>query len=131
MAPTDIEAMRFAEDDNPVEVLSGPGALGETYRLLAELGARRVMIVCGETVSKLEALKQLVAAAAEEPVVTVFDGVEPDPSDTTCEQGGAVAREAGVEAIIGIGGGSSMDAAKAIAAEAVVKGWTKAQDHPG
>ena len=131
MAPRDVEVMRFAEDDNPVEVISGPGALGETYRLLAELGAGSVMIVCGETVSRLDALRQLVAAAAEDTAVTVFDRVEPDPSDATCEQGGTVAREAGVEAIIGIGGGSSMDAAKAIAAEAVVSGWTAAQDHPG
>lgn len=131
MAPTDIETMRFAEDDNPVEVISGPGALGETYRLLAQLGAGSVMFVCGESVSKLDAFRDLVAAAPGDTAVTVFDRVEPDPSDVTCEQGGTAAREAGVEAVIGIGGGSSMDAAKAIAAEAVVSGWTRAQDHPG
>ena len=44
----------------------------------------------------------------------VFDGVEPDPSVPTVERGAEIAREFEPDWIIGVGGGSPMDAAKAI-----------------
>jgi alcohol dehydrogenase class IV len=123
--------MTFPEDDNPVTVLAGPSALAETYRVLRELGVDNATVVCGRRVASLDLLRSLVREAPTGLRISVYDLVEPDPSDTTCERGGEFAREAGAQAIIGIGGGSSMDAAKAIAAEAVQPGWTVAQDHPG
>lgn len=123
--------MTFPEDDNPVTVLAGPSALTETYRILGELGVERATIVCGQRVGSLDLLRSLVRGAPRGLEISVYDLVEPDPSDTTCERGAEAARAAGAQAIIGIGGGSSMDAAKAIAAEAVQPGWTVAQDHPG
>jgi alcohol dehydrogenase class IV len=54
--------------------------------------------------------------------VTHFDGVIPNPTVDTITAGAKMAREAGVQMIIGLGGGSSMDAAKAISVEAT---------HPG
>lgn len=47
--------------------------------------------------------------------VTLFDNVEPEPSLDTVEAGLALAREANVDMVIGIGGGSALDVAKAIA----------------
>jgi len=44
----------------------------------------------------------------------VFDGVEPDPSVPTVERGAKIAREFQPDWIVGVGGGSPMDAAKAI-----------------
>jgi len=129
--PERIETMSFAEDDNPVVVLSGSGAIAETYRLLGELGASRAMIVSGQNVGVLPVVRDLATSTPSGLEIEAFDRVEPDPSDVTCEVGGTAARDFGAQAIIGIGGGSSMDAAKAIAAEAVTRGWTKAQAHPG
>jgi alcohol dehydrogenase class IV len=63
--------------------------------------------------------------------VTVYDEVEPDPSDTTVVRAGKVGREAEVAAVIAVGGGSSMDAGKAIAAEIGKEGWVLEQDRPG
>lgn len=128
---TTIKQMSFPEDGNPVIVSFGPGAIGEAYRLLAEVGPHRAVIVCGQTVGRLPAVESLVGDAPDGLTIGVFDRVEPDPSDVTSAAGGTAAREFGAEAIIGIGGGSSMDAAKAIAAEAVQPGWTVAQDRPG
>ncbi len=126
-----FEKMTFPEDDNPVVAYSGAGVLDYAYRLLDDWGVTTAMVVCGQSVSRLEAFDQFLAGAPGTMSVEVFDEVEPDPSDTTCANGGREARECGAEAIIGIGGGSSMDAAKAISAEAVTPGWTLAQDHPG
>ena len=45
--------------------------------------------------------------------VTTFDEVEPNPSNQLVERIYAIAKEAGVEGFVAVGGGSSIDAAKA------------------
>jgi alcohol dehydrogenase YqhD (iron-dependent ADH family) len=45
----------------------------------------------------------------------IFEGIEPNPRHTTCDKAAAVARDNGCDFIIGLGGGSAMDAAKGIA----------------
>ena len=52
---------------------------------------------------------------AQLPGASVFDEVEENPSTTTCERGGAECRKAGCDFVVALGGGSPMDAAKAIA----------------
>ena len=48
----------------------------------------------------------------------VFAGVEPNPSIETVDRGAKAAAEFAADMIIGVGGGSAMDAAKAIAVAA-------------
>lgn len=50
--------------------------------------------------------------------VTVYDGIEPSPTVESIDDGGRAAREANADLVIGLGGGSAMDAAKGIAAAA-------------
>ena len=45
----------------------------------------------------------------------IFDKIEPNPLISTCYEAGKIAREGGFDCIIGAGGGSAMDAAKAVA----------------
>ena len=52
-------------------------------------------------------------------LVSVFDGVTPNPTTTSVDAGSDLARDLGVEAIVAVGGGSSMDAAKGISIGAV------------
>jgi alcohol dehydrogenase class IV len=52
----------------------------------------------------------------------VFDEIEPNPRDTTIVSGGQAMRDARANVVIGLGGGSPMDAAKAIAVVAVNDG---------
>lgn len=44
-----------------------------------------------------------------------YEGVEPNPKDRDCETGGRFAREFSADVIVGVGGGSVLDSAKAIA----------------
>ena len=118
-------------DEVPVRVVSGPGALASSKACLAGMGVTRALLVCGRSVGKLDAVREYVDACKGCLDIAVFDEVEPDPSDTTVTRGGAAGRQAGAEAVVAIGGGSSMDAGKAIAAETGVEGWVVAQDRPG
>jgi len=100
---------------NPVKILSGAGCLRE-YTGFAEFG-RRCMIVCGATSARrcgalADAEAALAACGVE---YTVFDRIEQNPLAETCHAAGAAAREWSAEFILGIGGGSPLDAAKACA----------------
>ncbi len=93
------------------QVVFGEGALDA----LDELEGRRALIVTDATLVKLgvveKVLLHLKNAGLE---VQVFDEVEPDPSVATVLRGAEVARAFEPDWIIGLGGGSPMDAAKAI-----------------
>ncbi len=123
-----IEAEKFA--GNPVQVISGQDALNEVFACADRLDCRCLLIVCGQNVGQLRQVLNLAATAPDGYKVEVFDQVEPDPSDHTVAAGGQQARRCGADLIVAIGGGSSIDAGKAIAAEAAAEGWIFTQDRP-
>ena len=124
----DLSAVQLAFPDTPVRVYAGEGVLRQLPALLGHLGVARPFLVCGAQVRRLPQVRGLVEAGL---FVGVYDQVEPDPSDLTVARAGEAARQAGAEALVAIGGGSSLDAAKAAAAEAAEPGWIAERDQPG
>ncbi|MGD9495570.1 MAG: iron-containing alcohol dehydrogenase family protein [Armatimonadota bacterium] len=118
-------------DETPTRVVSGQGALTSSRACLAGMGISRLLIVCGEQVAKLPQVAEFTGCCEGCIEVAVFSGAQPDPTDRNVLEGGALGRDLGAEAVIGIGGGSSMDCAKAIAAEIGAEGWIATQDRPG
>jgi len=93
------------------EVVFGEGALDA----LDELEGQRALIVTDGTLVELGLVDKVKAHLDKASIeVHVFDRVEPDPSVQTVRQGVEVAQEYEPDWIIGLGGGSPMDAAKAI-----------------
>ncbi|HVW02291.1 MAG TPA: iron-containing alcohol dehydrogenase [Planctomycetaceae bacterium] len=100
--------------DPRTRVVFGPGTLGRLGELSRELGSRVLLVTdkgLREAGHELHAVDSLRAAGLE---VTVFDDVMPNPTTDDVDRGLAVAREARVDLIVGLGGGSSMDCAKGI-----------------
>ncbi len=99
---------------NPVKVYTGRGICAE-YDFSQH--GKRALIVCGGVSARLcGALDDVKAALSRCGVsVSVFDKVEQNPSVETCYDAGQVARDERADFIIGIGGGSPLDAAKAAA----------------
>jgi alcohol dehydrogenase len=100
--------------------LFGEGAVNQVGEKVKEFGCTKVMIVTDEGVNKA-GLVAIVQKSLKESGIDsiVYDKVNPDPVDTVVNNGGEIARSEKVDGVIGLGGGSSMDAAKAIAIVAI------------
>ncbi|MEU5956460.1 bifunctional acetaldehyde-CoA/alcohol dehydrogenase [Streptomyces sp. NPDC047525] len=87
-----------------------------SLRYLGEMdGIRRVSIVTDKTMSTLgfvQKVTDILAARPEAVTVQVIDDVEPNPELATVQAGAARMRDFEPDTIIGLGGGSPMDAAK-------------------
>jgi alcohol dehydrogenase class IV len=93
------------------EIVFGEDALSR----IDDIDARRALIVCGKTVSGMgfiDIVKEHLDIAGIES--QVFDEIEPEPTTATIRKGADKAKECLPDLIVGLGGGSSIDAAKAI-----------------
>jgi alcohol dehydrogenase class IV len=107
----------------PTELRYGAGRLSEVGEVVRQYG-NRCLLVTVPTEAVFEPLfsrvKQLLSESGIEH--EHFDGVVPNPTTDCITAGADMAKRFGAEVILGLGGGSSMDSAKAIAVEA---------SHPG
>lgn len=100
----------------PTRVLTGEGVVEKHGADLAALGSR-CLIVTGKTSAKMTGALDDVTAALDSYGVLwqVFDGVGQNPLLSVCHAAGTAARGFSADFLIGIGGGSPLDAAKAAA----------------
>lgn len=106
----------------PNHTVVGTNVLGEAAPLLKKMG-NKAFIVTGRHVAVSDMMKQLTALLNENGIgCVIFDGITGEPTDTMIENGVEMLKSSGCDFIIGIGGGSPLDSAKAIAAMAVNEG---------
>ena len=100
-------------------LFTGVGSSLELCSAIGQMGTSRVLIVTDAGLVKIGLLddiqKKLTECGVE---VVVYDGVEPDPTYNQIEAGLAMLLKNDCEAILAVGGGSPIDAAKVIAARA-------------
>jgi alcohol dehydrogenase len=96
-------------------MLVGPGASARLGQAVGGFGHRRVLVVTDTVVRRLGLLAGLTdALAASGTEFRIFDGVTPDAPLAVVEAGIAVYEAEDCDALVAFGGGSVMDAAKAI-----------------
>lgn len=107
----------------PTEIRFGQGRLSEVGEVVATYG-KRCLLVTVPTIPAFESVftrvKDSLKAAGVE--VAHFEGVIPNPTTESITAGADAAKAHNADVVLGVGGGSSMDSAKAIAVEATHEG---------
>lgn len=93
-------------------ILFGPGRIGEAGNLAAEFGDRVLLVIGGSA----ERAAPLEAILHEANLETCLLQVEHEPTVELAQYGRQIAIEAECDLVVGFGGGSALDAGKAIAA---------------
>ena len=98
-------------------LFSGPGSLDELTEAIADLNFKKLLLVTDEGLVKIGVARQVLESANAKGLKTVlFSEVKPDPTYDQVESGLTAYFESGCDAILALGGGSSIDCAKVIAA---------------
>lgn len=107
----------------PTEILFGVGRVKEVGKVTAAFGKKAILVTTPEFPAVAELYKAVKDSLKEAGVDVVhFDGVIPNPTTDVVTAGADMAKKFGANVVVGLGGGSSMDTAKAIAVEATHAG---------
>ncbi|MBQ7118443.1 MAG: iron-containing alcohol dehydrogenase [Clostridia bacterium] len=100
----------------PINVISGKGCVREKSSLLSPMGKKCIIVTGGSSAKKSGALDDVLYALGNEGIESIlYDGIGPNPRLDHCFEAAEKARNFGADFVIGIGGGSPLDAAKAVA----------------
>lgn len=95
--------------------LFGTGALKEVGNKAKELGMNRIMVCTEQALCEFRVATQVIDVLKETGLdVFVFDKCKADAPSNICDEGAAYVREHAIDGIVAVGGGSTLDTAKAI-----------------
>jgi hydroxyacid-oxoacid transhydrogenase len=93
----------------------GAGVTREVGMDLADLGARRALVITDPTLAAMRPVAIVMESLRDSGVpATLYDRVRVEPSDESCLDAIAFARDGGYDAFVAVGGGSTIDTAKAV-----------------
>ncbi|MDD4369998.1 MAG: iron-containing alcohol dehydrogenase [Anaerostipes sp.] len=99
----------------PGKIIMGEDALVAGMKQMKSMGDK-ALIVCGPIVKRIGLTKKITDMLEEEKIeYTVFPGITGEPTDTMIDEGVKAYQENKCDFFIGVGGGSPLDAIKAIA----------------
>jgi alcohol dehydrogenase class IV len=105
-------------------LLFGKGRINELAEVVLGYGKKALLVTTPASIPALKfQYERVIRILADKGIeVAHYDGVIPNPTVDVISAGAKIAREFGADVIIGLGGGSSMDSAKAISVEATHEG---------
>lgn len=96
----------------PTEIVFGEGVLDLLSERVKPYGRKPLVVTGKQSARAGGALERILA---QFPDAVIFEGIDENPTATQCDDGGVCCRTHGCDCVVAIGGGSTMDAAKAIA----------------
>lgn len=104
---------------NPDKVYFGKNHTEHLPKELLNFG-KKVLLVYGGGSIKKNGLYDLICKMAKENGIELFElaGVEPNPRHSTANKGAAICKKEGIDVVLAVGGGSTIDCAKGVAAAA-------------
>ncbi len=107
----------------PTTVFFGKGQVENLPGAIKQYGKKVLMVYGGGSIKKMGLYDKIVSLFKENGIEWVeLNGVEPNPRVTSVNKGVQLCRENGVEAVLAVGGGSTIDCSKVIAASVAYPG---------
>jgi len=107
----------------PTQILFGEGKSSDTGRVVSQYGRICMVVTTPWIPAQTEAFNRIINTIREAGVkVVLFDEACPNPTLASILKGIEIARKECIDVLLGLGGGSSMDTAKAIAVGATHEG---------
>ena len=108
-------AIKLIPQPQPI-IFSGKHCSLELAQLMVNQQFKRVLLVTDNVLNQLGIADEICQLFQQQNIeVIIFDGVTPDPSEAIVDNGIRLAKQNNCDVVLGIGGGSSLDAAKMIA----------------
>jgi alcohol dehydrogenase YqhD (iron-dependent ADH family) len=105
------------EFHNPTRLVFGAGVLSQLGEVAGKYGKKALIVTGGGSVKRSGVFDRAVSSLKDAGVAYAeCAGVEPNPRITTVRRGAQIARDEGCDVIVALGGGSTMDASKVMAA---------------
>ena len=121
--------------DIPTKVYFGKGAISNLDKSLRQYGKNVLLVYGGGSIKRTGLYDEIMKILNEgDFTITELSGVEPNPRIGSVERGVALCRENDIEVVLAVGGGSTIDCAKAVCAGYYYEGddlWTMARDVRG
>ena len=100
----------------PTQIQFGAGAIANLAATVQNFNGSSVFLVVDPGLVKAGLVKSITAPLKKANIpFTVYDKIDPEPGLKLADKGTTLARKAGCDCVVGVGGGSAMDVAKAIA----------------
>ncbi len=108
---------------NKTKIYFGKGQIENLHSEICRFGKRVLLVYGGGSIKKI-GLYDEVISQLKKAEMTVFElpGVEPNPRHTTVNKGAKICKDEHIDVLLAVGGGSTIDATKAIAAAAKYDG---------
>jgi len=116
--------------NQPTKIIFGTNSVKQLGNVVTELGGRKVFLVVDPGLKKAGIVEQISAVLTENEIPYIlYDKVTPEPGLKLADQGMKLAKKNRADCVIGVGGGSALDIAKAVSILLTNSG--KAEDYLG
>lgn len=100
----------------PTRIYFGEDKSGPFFDQLRQYGTHALLVIGGGSVKRTGYLDEVSSHLKKRGIsITFFEGIEPNPHAQTIDRAAALGKDRGVDFVLAFGGGSVMDASKAIA----------------
>ena len=114
----------------PTLIRFGCGAINDLPSLVKQFGGTKVLLVADPGLEKAGLLSRIAAPLQDNHLAyEIYSDVDPEPGLKLADKGADRAKKSGVDCVVGVGGGSAMDIAKAISI--LITNGGKAEDYLG
>lgn len=116
--------------NQPTQISFGVDAIKGLAEMVKNLGGSKVFLVVDPGLKKAGLLERITAPLEQAAIsFSVYDQIDPEPGLLLADKGADLAKNAGCDCVIGAGGGSAMDVAKAVSI--LLTNGGKAEDYLG